>query len=121
MRARNPLGMTVASALSTLVGAGFLVLAGFSLASGHGLFSWQIASILAGYGLLMGLAAWGLWRRIGFARGPVVAFALLNGLVATQYLSQPGGWLVLIASAATVVSAVLPSTTEVLLRRRSLS
>lgn len=114
-----PISARVAASLSWLAGAGFVVLAGLSSGSGHGSVSWEIAALLAGYGLLQAASGWWLWRGSPFARGPVVALALLNAFVAGQYVGgAPAAWLLLVVSVTTVVCAVLPSTTRALVTRR---
>jgi hypothetical protein len=106
-------GILVAS-LGTAVMALLLVaLAIASLASGHGSFSGVIGVAVACYGLGLAVAAWGLLRGIGFARGPVIACGLLNLVTAVSLAAAaPLAWLVAALAAATVVAAALPSTSD---------
>ena len=92
-----------------------------SMASGHGGFSGGIGLALVGYGAAMLGSAWALWRLSIFGRGPVVATAALNGVAGYTFTSSaPWVWLVVAISAAALVAAALPSTSQALhLRRRS--
>lgn len=96
----------MAAGASVVVGLGFVALAVPSVASGHGSFSWQIAAMLAAYGLLLAVAGILLWRGVGVARGAVIALGLLNAFVAAQYLDQPLAWAPLAFSATAVISGV---------------
>lgn len=115
MTTRRPLPLRLAAVLSVLVGATFVVLAGLSSGSGHGVFSWQISLLLAGYGLLLATAGWGLWRGWILARGPVVALAAINTFATGQLgATQPWAWVVTVLSLITLVCAALPSTSDAL-------
>lgn len=101
--------MRLAAVLSAFSGLAFVAMAVPSVLSGHGSFSWQIAAMLACYGLLLIAGGILLWRGATSARGGVTALALLNGFVAGQYPDQPLAWVLLVASAITVACGVWAS------------
>lgn len=105
----------VAATGSLLVGIALIALAAASLAAGHGSFSGGVGIALIVYGFAMAGGAFALWKGSIFGRGPVIAMALLN-LVAgyTNTQSAPWVWLLVAVSAATVVAAALPSTSQAL-------
>lgn len=110
----------VAVGCSIVLGLTFLVFAGVSAAAGHGVFSLQIGVLLAAYGLILVAAAVGLWQLRLWARGPVVAFALMAGFGFGEYLfEQPWLWLLVPLCLAAVVGVALPSTTRALKDRRA--
>lgn len=107
--------MIVAVAGAALAAAALLALAVASLASGHGQFSGGVALFLAGYAVVMGVAAWGLWRLSVLGRGPVVALSLINVIAGYTFTgSAPWVWLFVAVSAATVVAGSLPATSRAL-------
>lgn len=113
--ANRPWGLVLAATCGVLLGVLFIVLAVLSAASGHGVFSAQIGVLLAGYGLLLGAAAIGLWQRRRWARGPAVACALLVTFGFGQFLpNQPWSWIPFLLGLAVVVGGVLPATTRAL-------
>lgn len=97
----------IAASASVAVGLGFWAAAALSLSSGHGQFSGEIAVLLAGYGLLLVAAGVAAWRGVRLAQGAVLSLGLLDLLVAGSSLTQPGAWLLLAASAITVVAGVV--------------
>ncbi len=108
----------IAVGCALALGAAFLVLAGISAAAGHGIFSVQIGILLAAYGLALIGAAVGLWQLRLWARGPVVALALMAGFGFGEYLlEQPWMWLLVLACLGAVVGVALPSTTRALKSR----
>lgn len=114
-RRNRPPGLIVAAAGSAAVAAVLVVLAGASLASGHGRFSGGVALVLLLYGAAVGAASWGLWRGSLLARGPVLATSLLHVAVAAGYLAEgPLAWAVLVVSLAAVVGVALPATSRAL-------
>lgn len=115
-------GVVVGALLTGLSGLAVATFGVLSLASGHGGFSWGIAAMLIGYGLALGAAAWGLWRLSLFARGPIVAMALMHLAIATSYLTGPTWWagaLIACVPIATLVAVLWPSTTAELRARRT--
>lgn len=79
----------------------------------------QIGILLAAYGLVLIGAAVALWQLRLWARGPVVAFALMAGFGFGEYLlEQPWLWLLVPICLTAVVGAALPSTTRSLRERR---
>lgn len=111
----RPPGLMVAAAGSALVGVLLIGLAVASLAAGHGGFSGGVGLALIGYGVAMMAGAWALWRRSIFGRGPVVAMALLNLVAGYTFTeSAPWVWVLVAASAVTLVAAALPSTSRAL-------
>ena len=112
------LGVAVAgAALSGLaiVGAGI-----GSMAARHAGFSLGIGAVLIGYGALVLFGAWLGVRRSAWARGLIVAPALLHIATAVSFLQSDdtpqvlGATAALVILVATVVAAVLPSTREAL-------
>lgn len=111
----RPPGLVAAAAGSVVVGVVIVALAGASLASGHGDFSGAVGLMLLIYGVAVAAAGWGLWRLSIFARGPVLATALLHVAVAFSYSTDtPVAWVLLVISAVTAAGVVLPSTTRAL-------
>lgn len=111
----RPAGLVAAAAGSVVVGLVIVALAGASLASGHGDFSGAVGAMLLVYGVAVAIAGWGLWRLSIFARGPVLATALLHVAVAFSYTPDtPLAWVLLIISAVSAAGVVLPSTTRAL-------
>lgn len=112
------MGVIVAAAAGMALGLVFLVFAGISAASGHGVFSLQIGLLLTAYGLLLIGSATGVWLRRMWARGALVAFNLMAGFGFGEYLKDsPWMWLLVALCLAAVVGAVLPSTTRWLQRQ----
>ncbi len=105
-RSSVPLGL-MAAVLAMATGVAFVTLAALSVASGHGAFSWQIALMLGGYGVLLTVAGWLSARGVGLARGAVISLGLLNLIVAAQYLSSWVGWALLLFSLITVIAGVI--------------
>ncbi|MFT3970299.1 MAG: hypothetical protein QM695_08460 [Micropruina sp.] len=119
MQQERPVGLKLAVGCSIALGLTFVAFAAISAAAGHGIFSVQIGILLAAYGLILIGAALALWQRRLWARGPVVAFALMAGFGFGEYLlEQPWLWLLAPVCLAAVVGAALPSTTKALRERR---
>lgn len=107
----RPASVLVAVAGAGLSGVAVVVLAVASLAAGHGTFSTGVAIFLLGYGALMLLAAWALWRLSILGRGPVVALSLINLITAWTFTSDaPWLWAAVVICAVTLVAAALPAT-----------
>ena len=93
-----------------------------SVASAHAGFSLGIGAVLIGYGLLVLFGAWLGVRRSPWARGLIVAPALLHIATAASLMQSDDTPQVVGAAAlmalllATVVAAVLPSTRAALTR-----
>ncbi len=88
------------------------------MATAAGIFSVQIGILLAAYGLILIGSAVGLWQLRLWARGPVVAFALMAGFGFGEYLlEQPWMWLLVLACLGAVVGVALPSTSRALKSR----
>jgi hypothetical protein len=116
----RPIGLKVAVGCSIALGVTFVGFAAVSAAAGHGIFSVQIGILLAAYGLILIGAGIGLWRRHLWARGPVVAFALMAGFGFGEYLlEQPWLWLLVPICLGAVVGVAMPSTTKALRERGS--
>ncbi len=119
MQQERPFGLKLAVGCSIALGIIFVGFAAISAAAGHGVFSVQIGILLAAYGLVLIGAAIALWQLRLWARGPVVAFALMAGFGFGEYLlEQPWLWLLVPLCLAAVVGAALPSTTKALRERR---
>lgn len=107
----RPWGLVVASVATAGFAVFFVVMAGLSLAGGHGEFSGHIALGLVVWALLVGVAAVVLWRRLRWARGPVVAVGLLHLLAFGQStLVTPWAAVGALAALLAVVGALWPST-----------
>ncbi|MDO5737025.1 MAG: hypothetical protein Q4P15_11180 [Propionibacteriaceae bacterium] len=91
-----------------------------SIASANAGFSVGIGLVLMGYGILVLFGAWLGFRRNPWARGLIVAPALLHIATAVSLLQSDdtpqvaGAVVALIILVVTVVAAVLPSTREAL-------
>ena len=119
MQQERPVGLKLAVGCSSASGLIFIAFAAISAAAGHGIFSVQIGILLAAYGLVLIGAAVALWQLRLWARGPVVAFALMAGFGFGEYLlEQPWLWLLVPICLTAVVGAALPSTTRSLRERR---
>lgn len=91
-----------------------------SIAAANAGFSLGIGAVLIGYGALVLFGAWLGVRRNSWARGMIVAPALLHIATAVSFLQSDdtpqviGASLALVLLVATVVAAVLPSTRQAL-------
>lgn len=108
------LGIAVlGAALSGLAIIGFGI---GSIASANAGFSWGIGAVLLAYGALVLFGAWLGVRRTPWARGMIVAPALLHIATAVSFLQSNdtpqviGASVALVLLVGTVVAAVLPST-----------
>ncbi|WP_347346946.1 hypothetical protein [Nigerium sp.] len=111
---RRPLPLVVA-VLGTLASAGFLVVvAALTLASG-GAAAGGVAAFLLAWGAVVGVAAVFLWRLRGWARGPVVAAALIHLASMVSFAThQPWAWAGAAVCVAVVAGAVAPASTRAL-------
>ncbi len=117
---RRPWGVVLASILTAGSGVGMAVLAVLSGLAGHGQFSGGVAVMLGIYALGLFWAAWGMWRMSMFARGPILATALLQLAVLSGYLTGPSSWvayLLAVVPLLTGVAVMWPSTRTALLDR----
>lgn len=101
----RPLGLTVAIVTTIAFGVFFLVMAALSLSSGHGAFSGGVAIALILWGLIVGVCGVFLARGAKWARGPVVAAALLHVFSFAQF-SMDGSPLALIGAIAALAILV---------------
>lgn len=114
-RPPRPVSVVVAVAGAAVAGTAIVVAGLASLASGHGAFSTGVAAALAGYGVALVVAAWGLWRLSLFGRGPVLALSLIDVVAGYTFTaSAPWVWAFVVVSAVTVVAAGLPATSRAL-------
>lgn len=114
----NPLPAAVwlAGTLTLAAGAGLAAVALASVAaSPHEVVAWGIGAVLGVWAAIVLGGAVGLFRGRRWARGPVVAAALLHLASAASFAaSQPWAWLAAGAAALTLVAALWPSTTAFL-------
>lgn len=118
----RPWGVVVASLLAAGSAAAIMALAVLSWVSGHGLFGGGVAVMLCIYAAGLLWAAWGLWRMSVFARGPIVATALLHLAVLSGYLTGSLAWvtyLLAVAPVLTLVAVLWPSTARALRAQRA--
>lgn len=97
--------------LTTLAFAVFFwVMAALSLAAGHGAFSGGVAIALVLWGLVVGACGIFLWRGARWARGPVVAAALLHVFSFAQFAidSAPPALIGAVAALAILVGVLHP-------------
>lgn len=88
-----------------------------AILSGKGSLSGWVGLVLIAYGLANLLAGFRLWQLGHLARGPVVAFGLLNALVGANLAgAAPWVWALVGISVVVVVSAAWPTTTQALRR-----
>lgn len=119
IHSRRPAWLVAGAASTAAIATFFVVLAVLSLVSGHGQFSWQVASMLLVWALLGFVTAWGLWARQPWSRGAIVATGLLHLFAFGQMI--PTAPVAAVGAALAVVSVVagaLPSTREELRRGR---
>ena len=116
----QPPSLGVAVLGAALSGLGILGVGIGSIAASNAGFSVGIGLVLIGYGSLVLLGAWLGYRRSPWARGLIVAPALLHIATAVSLLQSDdtpqvfGAAAALLLLAATVVAAVLPSTRRAL-------
>lgn len=112
----QPPSLGVAVLGATLSGIAVVGVGVGSMAVSGGAFSLGIGAVLIGYGALVLCGAWLGLRRSPWARGMIVAPALLHVATAVSVIQSGGGAQVIGASAAlvvlvaTVVAGVLPAT-----------
>ncbi|WP_435771237.1 hypothetical protein [Nocardioides sp. SYSU DS0651] len=78
--AKNPPPLTVAASLVAVQGIVLMLLAVLELAnvtSGRLAMGLSTAAFFLAYGVVLLLAAWGLWQRRGWSRGPVLITQLI--------------------------------------------
>ncbi|RMB58859.1 hypothetical protein [Tessaracoccus antarcticus] len=118
----EPPSLGVAVTGAALSGVGIVGVGVGSIAAAHAAFSIGIGAVLIGYGLLVAFGAWLGARRNPFARGLIVAPALLHIATVASLMQSAetpqvvGLGAVLLLLVATVVAAVLPSTRLALAR-----
>lgn len=112
----QPPSLGVAVLGATLAGFGIMGVGVGSMAVSDGAFSLGIGAVLIGYGALVLFGAWLGLRRNPWARGMIVAPALLHVATAVSII-QSGGTpqvigasMALVILVATVVAGVLPAT-----------
>lgn len=116
----DPPALGVAVLGAALSGFGIVGVGIGSIIGAHASFSVGIGAILIGYGALVLLGAWLGVRRSPWARGLIVAPALLHIATAVSLLQSDdtpqviGATAALVVLVATVVAAVLPSTAAAL-------
>lgn len=116
----DPPALGVAVLGAALSGIGIVGLGVASVVDARAGFSVGIGAVLIGYGLLVLLGAWLGYRRSPWARGLIVAPALLHIATAVSLLQSDdtpqviGAAVALVVLLATAVSAVLPSTSRAL-------
>ena len=107
---------------AAVAGLGIVGVGVGSIAAAHAAFSLGIGAVLIGYGLLVLFGAWLGARRNPWARGLIVAPALLHIATAASLMQSAdtsqvvGAAAALVLLVATVVAAVLPSTHRALSR-----
>lgn len=118
----TPPSLGVAVLGAALSGVAIVGVGVASIASAHAAFSLGIGAVLIGYGLLVLLGAWLGVRRSPWARGLIVAPALLHIATAASLMQSDdtpqvvGAAALMVMLVATVVAAVLPSTRAALSR-----
>lgn len=117
-RFRNPPPLTVAASLVAVQGAVLVMLAVLEFASvaserlGLGI---STAGFFAVYGVVLLGAGWGLVRRAGWPRGPVLLTQLIGFGLAWNLREHPGVAIALAACAGVVLAAMVhPDTIEAL-------
>ncbi len=116
----EPPALGVAVVGAALSGVGIIGVGIGSMAAAHAGFSLGIGAVLIAYGALVLCGAWLGLRRNSWARGMIVAPALLHIATAVSFLQSDdtpqviGASVALIVLVATVVAAVLPSTRHAL-------
>ncbi len=116
----QPPSLGVAVVGAGLSGMGIIGVGIASMASANAGFSLGIGAVLISYGALVLFGAWLGVRRSAWARGMIVAPALLHIATAVSFMSSDdtpqvvGASVALVALVVTVVAAVLPSTREAL-------
>lgn len=112
----QPPSLGVAVLGATLAGFGIVGVGVGSMAVSDGIFSLGIGAVLIAYGALVLFGAWLGLRRNPWARGMIVAPALLHVATAVSIIQSGGTTQVIGASVAlvilvaTVVAGVLPAT-----------
>lgn len=112
----QPPSLGVAVVGAALSGVAIIGIGIGSMAAAHAGFSLGIGAVLIAYGALVSLGAWLGARRSPWARGMIVAPALLHIATAVSFLQSSdtpqviGASVALVLLVGTVVAAVLPST-----------
>lgn len=116
----RPPALGVAVLGAAVSGLGIVGVGIGSMAARNAGFSLGIGAVLIGYGALVLFGAWLGLRRNSWARGMIVAPALLHIATAVSFLQSDdtpqviGASVALALLVATVVAAVLPSTRQAL-------
>ncbi len=116
----QPPSLGVAVVGAAVSGVGIVGAGVASMAAAHAGFSLGIGAVLISYGALVLFGAWLGLRRSAWARGMIVAPALLHIATAVSFIGSDdtpqvvGSAVALVVLVATVVAAVLPSTREAL-------
>jgi len=114
----NPPPLTVAASLVVLQGVALLVLGALELADlteGRLSMGVSTAVFFVVYGGLLTVCAWGLTRRQGWTRGPVLITQLIQLGIAWNLRDDPVAALCLAGTAAVVLAGMLhPATIKVL-------
>ena len=114
----NPPPLTVAASLVVLQGLALLTLGALELAdltSGRMSMGVSTGVFFVGYGALLVACAWGLTKRQGWTRGPVLITQLIQLGIAWNLRDDPLAALGLAVTAAVVLAGVLhPATIKVL-------
>ncbi len=116
----QPTALGVAVVGAAVSGFGIIGVGIGSVAAANAGFSLGIGAVLLGYGALVLFGAWLGLRRNPWARGMIVAPALLHIATAVSFLQSDdapqviGASVALVLLVATVVAAVLPSTRQAL-------
>lgn len=117
----EPPSLGVAVLGATISGLGIVGVGAASIADARAGFSIGIGAVLIGYGLLVLAGAWLGLRRNPWARGLIVAPALLHIATAVSLLSSDdtpqvaGAAVALVLLVVTVVAAILPATRHALM------
>lgn len=98
----------------------FLVMAALSVSAGHGAFSVGIAIALVLWGSIVGVCGFFVGRGAPWAKGPVVAAALLHVFAFAQFAIDGSPWALIgaVAAFAIVVGVLHPVSREWLNRER---
>jgi len=111
----RPHSLIVAAALTGVAAALMAVMGVLSVLARFAALSVGIGAVLVAWALVLAWAAWGLFRGKRWARGPVVAGGLLHLASFANFMpSQPLAAIGAVVAAATVATAVWPSTTKAL-------
>lgn len=112
---RRPASLVLSASLSAAAAVFVFAMAGAALAVGGSTLGVGVAAFLLLWGLFVAAASWFLLRARPWARGPVVAAALIHLASMVSFgAHQPWAWLGAAIALGTVVAAVWPATTRAL-------